>query len=318
MIDAVVRAKRAAPRPTWIRVVMGVVMGLASAACGADPTGTLYLFGDASPASPPEAGASKPQPAPAPTLMPTAPAPDCPAAAMLIYVTGEGSALYSFDPTVGVFTKIGVLTCLDTPTHMTVDRTATAWVVSDGQLYRASTANASCSRVAAWTPDPVNFDDFALTFIGTTTATDTSLYVLGTTGELASFDTTSGMVTSMGNVFLAKTHTNASGGRGDMTTNGDGTLYYTDDSTPTQTLNEIDPTDATVLSTYVTGEDDSADSGALAFYGGLFYDFVGTRVFTFDTATMKTSPLGTAPLEVTGAGQSTCVPTTAPPPAVLH
>ena len=232
---------------------------------------------------------------------------DCPASARLIYVTGVGSKLYSFNPETATFTLVGTLTCLASPTHMTVDRSGTAWVVSSGRIYKASTLDASCSAVSNWTPDPVNFGDFALTFLGTTSATDSTLYILGNPGELGSFDTLTGHVTSIGHLSIQAS--------GDMTTNGDGTLYFLEQAVM-QTLNQINPTNAAVLASYQTGQ--SLNSQALAYYGGLFYDFVGSSVFTFDTTTKVATSLGTAPLSVTGAGQSTCVPQTAPPPAPIH
>ncbi len=200
---------------------------------------------------------------------------------------------------------------------MTVDRQAVAWVVSDGKLYKASTANASCSAVPTWKPS-ASFSDFAVTFLGTTNATDDALYVLGSSGELGSFNPMTGALLDVGDVFLSRTHMNASGARSDMTTNGDGTLYVTDDTTAVQTLNEVDPTTASVVTTYVTGENDSDSDGALAYYGGLFYDFVGMQVYTFDTQTKVASLLGDAPILVTGAGQSTCVPADAGPPSPLR
>jgi len=51
---------------------------------------------------------------------------------------------------------------------------------------------------------------------------------------------------------------------------------------------------------------------ALAFYGGSFYAFEDNVVYQFDPSTQKTTMLGKAPLQVTGAGQSTCVPTVPP------
>ena len=289
-----------------------------SCSCGTTATTTMFDFGDAdtAPGAPKTPAGGKDSGVI--MLAPPSPVADCPVAATLIYVTGEGSALYSFDPETGTFTHIGILKCLDSPTHMTVDRQAVAWVVSDGKLYKASTADASCSAVSTWTPDAKNFSDFALTFLGTTNATDDALYLLGASGELGNFNPTTGTLTDVGSVFLPRIHMNASGNTSDMTTNGDGTLYVTDDSTPAQTLNQVDPTSASLLATYVTGENDSASDGALAYYGGLFFDFVGKKVFTFDTQSMALTPLGTAPLQVTGAGQSTCVPTDAGPPAELR
>ncbi len=233
---------------------------------------------------------------------------DCPPSAKLIYVTGQGSDLYSFDPTMGAFTLIGPLSCLTSPTHMTVDRTGTAWVVDvTGNLFTASTATAACSKVPTWKNTPA-FPDYALTFLGTTGTTDNTLYLLGNTGELGSFDVPSGAITKIGTLTLHPF--------GDMTTNGDGTLYFLMQSAM-QTLNQLDPANASVKTSWVTGENSSGDQ-ALAYYGGLFYDFIGATVYTYDTVKKTAALLGTAPLMVTGAGQSTCVPTTSIPPAPLR
>jgi len=49
---------------------------------------------------------------------------------------------------------------------------------------------------------------------------------------------------------------------------------------------------------------------ALAFFGGLFYALENSDVSAFDTATSTTTSLGAAHIDITGAGQSTCVPPT--------
>ena len=166
---------------------------------------------------------------------------DCPASAKLVYITGIGSKLYSFYPPTFTFTLIGPLSCLGaamTPTHMTVDRQGTAWVVARNQntgaaaeLYNASTANASCSKVSTWTVQPKNFPDFALTFLGMTTG-DTTLYMLGPS-DLGTFDTSTGTVTIVGAPSVTST-------QGDMTTNEDGTLYFLMDD-KSIALYELDP-----------------------------------------------------------------------------
>lgn len=229
---------------------------------------------------------------------------DCPESAKLVYVTGEGAKLYSLYPPTLKFTLVGTLSCLTAPTHMTVDRQGRAWVVADGNLYLASTTNASCSRVSTWTPDPSYFGDFALTFIGTKNATDNTLYMFGNSGKLGTFDVGSGDVTLIGSPVVASI-------TGDMTTNGDGSLYFLA-QTAGQTLNQIDPYTAVVVKEYVTHENGLNDQ-ALAYYGGLFYDFIGEEIYSYDTATQATVNVGKAPLDVTGAGQSTCVPTVPPP-----
>lgn len=302
-------------RPRAAGVAAG--LGLALAACGGGSSGSqTYDFGDSGAGLVVGAGTGVRAPGVAghdAGVVLSEPdgggSGDCPASARLIYVTGEGAKLYSFDPEAGKFTLIGPLSCLSSPTHMTVDRQGAAWVVEEGgSLYKASTTNATCSKVTSWPLNATSYPDFALTFLGTTTAPDTTLYVLGDSGELGAFDILTGHVAPVGTVSVHPF--------GDMTTNGDGTLYFLVQGV-TQTLNQIDPSNAAVRKTYTTGLD-SENSQALAYYGGLFYDFIGDAVSTFDPVTGKTTPLGTAPLLVTGAGQSTCVPTTAPPPAPLR
>jgi hypothetical protein len=232
---------------------------------------------------------------------------ECPPSAKLIYVTGSSNQLYSYAPETATFTLIGTFDCLTDPTHMTVDRKGIAWVVANGLLYTASTATAHCAAAPNFTAN-LEFDDFALTFVGTT-VTDTTLYILDDTADLASFDTVTGVQTPITTV------AGLSDSLGDMTSNGDGHLYFIHDVAK-QKLFEITPTTGAVVTSWVTTET-GGSSEALAFYGGLFYDFLDSAVFTFDPMTSVATPIGTAPLEVTGAGQSTCVPTTAPPPATI-
>ncbi len=249
----------------------------------------------------------------------------CPASAKLVYVTGEGSKLYSFYPPTFTFTPIGTLSCLsadETPTHMTVDRTGTAWVVAwnnntyISHLYTASTSDASCTEYTQFVAEPTgNFSDFALTFIGTTNSPDTTLYMLGSTGGpggefqsknhavLGSFDTTTGVVTTIGMPDVASPG-------GDMTTNGDGTLYYLQDTKALE-LYQLEPSNGAIGKTYAPSPKGGGDQ-ALAFWGGSFYAFEDNITYQFDPTTGVTTTLGPAPLSVTGAGQSTCVPTVPP------
>ncbi len=224
----------------------------------------------------------------------------CPANAQYIYITGQGAQLWSFWPPTFKFTLVGTLSCTTFPTHMTVDRTGTAWVVSGGDVYKTSTLNATCSALSTWTPQN-NFSDFALSFIGLTCA-DTSLYMLGQdTGELAKFDTVKTTFTKIGTPSVA-------GILGDMTTNGDGTLYFLNDAL-TLHLYEINPSSAAVMKTYTIPSASGGGNQALAYFGGRFYAFENDVVYEYDPVANTTKNIGTAPISVTGAGQSTCVPT---------
>ena len=235
----------------------------------------------------------------------------CPANAQYIYITGEGAQLWSFWPPTFTFKLVGTLSCTTFPTHMTVDRTGTAWVVGDGgAVYKTSTLNATCSALSTWTPQ-TGFDDFALSFVGLTCA-DTSLYMLGQgNGKLAKFDTGASTFSLIGKPSVA-------GFLGDMTTNGDGTLYFLNDAT-TLHLYEINPSTASVMKTYTIPNASGGGDQALAYFGGRFYAFENDVVYEYDPVANKTKNIGTAPISVTGAGQSTCVPsapTDAGPPPV--
>ena len=231
----------------------------------------------------------------------------CSEAAKLVYVTGPGSQLWSFYPPTLKFTLVGTMRCLDSPTHMTVDRQGSAWVVSGGNLYKASTADASCAAVPTWTPQN-DFLDFSLTFLGTTSATDNTLYMLSSNAvtqgsPLGTFDVVSGRVTTVGQVSVPSA-------LGDMTTPGDGKPYFLMDSSPL-TLYELDPSTAAVVQSTPINATGGGDQ-ALAFWGGSFYAFENNVIYQYDVKAKTTTSRGNAPLSVTGAGQSTCVPTVPP------
>lgn len=228
----------------------------------------------------------------------------CPASATLVYVTGQGDKLYSFYPPTQSFTLIGKFDCLTSPTHMTVDRQGNAWVVAGGLLYKASTADATCSAVSNWSPN-FAFADFALTFIGVSNTVDNTLYLMNNTAGVATFDLASGKLSTIGTANIPST-------LGDMTSNGDGTLYFLRD-VATPTLHQLSPKDATTIGSWpisATG----GGSQALAFWGGSFYAFENSAISQYDPTKKTTTPVGNAPLQVTGAGQSTCVPKVPPPP----
>jgi hypothetical protein len=190
---------------------------------------------------------------------------------------------------------------------MTVDRQGSAWVVSNGLLFKASTSDASCAAVPTWASQTA-FPDFALTFAGTTTAVDHTLYILGDSllggGTLGTFDTASGAVNVVGPVQVPT-------GRGDMTSSGDGTLSFLMQSSML-TLYKLNPKNGAVIQSYALAAS-GGGSQALAFWGGSFYAFENGAINRYDPKTNATVALGNAPLQITGAGQSTCVPTTPPP-----
>ncbi len=236
--------------------------------------------------------------------VPDAPAYDpdagtCPKEALMVYVTGQPAELWSFWPPTFTFKKIGALSCTNSPTHMTVDRNGTAWVVASGNIYKTSTKDATCSMLSTWSPQ-AGFFDFALSLVGVSN-TDTTLYLLGQS-QLASFDILKGTFKVVGTPSVASTG-------GDMTSNGDGTLYFLQAYVSPHTLYDIAPSNAAVKKTYTVNAPGTG-SQALAYFGGRFYAFENNVVYEYDPVANSIKTLGNAPLTVTGAGQSTCVPQT--------
>jgi hypothetical protein len=157
--------------------------------------------------------------------------------------------------------------------------------------------------VSSWTQD-FTFGDFSLTFVGVQNTVDNTLYVLDGSGDLAKFDVPSGIRTPVNSVEPSNTF-------GDMTSNGDGTLFFLDDvSTPV--LWNFDPNTAATIGKSTLSAS-GGGSQALAFWGGRFYAFENDTIYEYDPGAKTTKGLGSAPLSVTGAGQSTCVPKVPPP-----
>jgi hypothetical protein len=228
---------------------------------------------------------------------------ECPESATLVYVTGVGSKLYSFFPPTKKFTEVGKFDCLSDPSHMTVDRLGNAWVVAGGLLYKASTNDAKCKLVSNW-KFQFDYPDFALSFVGLQD-TDTTLYVLSEQSKLSAFDTASGALRKVGTVGVTAS-------RGDMTSNGDGSLYFLH-GIEKPVLYQFDPANGSTRASRPIAAM-GGGSQALAFWGGRFYAFESSNIFEYDFATKSIKELGQAPLQVTGAGQSTCVPKVPPLP----
>ena len=103
-----------------------------------------------------------------------------------------------------------------------------------------------------------------------------------------------------------------------MTSIGDGKLWYLQAYVSPHPLYQIDPATAAVLQTDSVNAPGTG-AQALAYFGARFYAFENGIVYEYDPVANTVQKLGPAPLNVTGAGQSTCVPTSTvdagtPPP----
>lgn len=163
-------------------------------------------------------------------------------------------------------------------------------------LYKTSTKTAQCAALSSW-KQQASYGDFALSLVGLPN-NDSLLYVLGQT-NLARFDIITGMFQNVGTLSVPTF--------GDMTANNDGTLYSLNDPNPLR-LYQVNPASAAVMKTYTINAPGGGNQ-ALAYFGGRFYAFENGAVCEYDTQNNTTKNVGNAPLQITGAGQSTGVPT---------
>jgi hypothetical protein len=249
---------------------------------------------------------------------------DCSDASKLVYVVSRENDLYSIAPQTMTTTRIGALACPAGqgafPFSMAVDRGGTAWVLySDGNLFQASTANAAC-KATSFVPNQAGFSLFGMGFVSDAQGASTeTLYVSENVNGngLGKIDTSTLTLTASG-----KYTGTLAGQKAELTGTGDATLFGFFLTSPAQIAQigangGIDSTQP--LPSVVVGTD-----WAFAFWGGDFFMFTGnstdpkqngsavTRYSPSDgSVTVVSTGLG---FFVTGAGVSTCAPTTTPAP----
>lgn len=235
----------------------------------------------------------------------------------LVYVvSGNTQSLYSFDPSVLRFTRIGLLTCEPgtSPFSMSVARDGYAWVnYQDGRLFRVSLQDASCTPTT-FMPGQQGFTTFGLGFSADSPggAAET-LYACWTQG-LARIDTTSLTLTPIGTL----PGLDVSNGC-DLTGNGAGALYSFISQSSGWILAELDKTTSAPLSQKELSPPIPAGGAwGTSFWGGDLYLYTaptGSSIVwryrpSDQTTTMLVPDVG---FTIVGAGQSTCAPIAMPP-----
>jgi hypothetical protein len=257
---------------------------------------------------------------------------DCPdASSTLIYVMTDQSHLYSFYPPMGAFTMIGTISCPITiatandgtaaaPFSMAVDRTGIAYVVyNTGELFRVSTATASCRRTP-FKGDPSGFAvDFGMGFSRDNGGPGETLYVAsgGTMPpQLGSIDTTTFALRIIGPLTPPAPSAELTGtGAGDLfgfyaTT---GAAACTGSRCSDTSIVQIDKSSGRVTNQTILRGLMIGDAWAFAFWGGDFYTFthpprgssLATRFRPSDGSLVTVSKLREP---IVGAGVSTCAP----------
>ena len=235
---------------------------------------------------------------------------DCPDAGdTLVYVLGAQNQLYSFFPPTLAFKSIGTINCggSSSPNSMAVTRSGIAFTgFLDGTLFEISTANAAC-KATSYAPNQHGFLTFGMGYSGNADGGET-LYVSGNQGSVAlglgDIDTTTFTLNFIANYTPKQTNCELSG-------TGAGKLYGFCPGTVGASLIDIDPATANVLSSHHLAAGSNATSFAFAFWGGDFWIFSGSgnsTITKYDPTAQSETNVGTAPIEIVGAGVSTCAP----------
>jgi hypothetical protein len=240
-----------------------------------------------------------------------------------IYAIGEDNSLYSFYPTTGEFTFIGVLDCPAafgaTPFSMAVDHRGTAYVVfNDGTLFQVSTKTSAC-EATSFVPGQHGFANFGMGFAANVGdgGTGETLYVAGDmTGALATID----LDTYTLNVVAPFQDAGNAIDMAELTGTGDGRLFaffapLGANETPPSFIDQINPKNAEVLSSVLLPDVVEGEGWAFGFWGGDFYTFTApdgetTVVTRYRPSDGSITQVASAPVGVVivGAGVSTCAP----------
>jgi hypothetical protein len=319
---------------------VGCAVLVGAAGCGGR-TGLLTYEGPGAGATlpggstaPVDGGPQEPNTLPPIKIPPPAPVTGCDGGATLIYVITQTFDLMSFDPSTFAFNTIGRIQCPampgmpppgmplspPTPFSMAVDQTGIAYVVyDDGELFRVSTADASC-RATGFARGQQGFRQFGMGYSRDSTGASETLYVAS--DEAAD----SGLPPRLGWVDTTNFHLNVIApfapplGMAELTGTGNGSLYafYSPSNSNIAAPTAIGQVDTNTADLIGQSDLSSLELGcgwAFAFWGGDFYVFTAppqnncqSIVSRFRPSDGSLNQVAMAPGEIVGAGVSTCAP----------
>jgi hypothetical protein len=245
----------------------------------------------------------------------------------LIYVITENNVLYSFNPPTLAFTRIGVIACPApsgySPFSMAVDQSGIAYVEftdpsrSVGELFRVSTATASCEATGFQMGQEGFPPNFGMGFSRDPNGMTETLYVAGDPAPqgtvpsvLGSIDVKTFTLTTTG-TFVPFIYSPELTGTGA----GDLFAFYQIDpnlmNSPTA-IGQIDKANGSVIAETLLPGVVTGQGWAFGFWGGDFYIFTApsgtstvTRYSTSNGSIDQVASLGDI---IVGAGVSTCAP----------
>ncbi len=245
----------------------------------------------------------------------------CSDSAKLVYVVDQDSTLYSFDVPTLTFKTVGTLGCnassSATPFSMSVDRSATAWVLyNSGEMFQVSTKDASCQATSHQTGQG-GLENFGMGFASDASgSTSETLYVAGGGASAAGSGSTSTFA-KMTVPGLSASSVGTVQGWPELTGTGKGELWgFFPSATVTPRVAQLDKSTGADGTVYpLSSLSGTPIAWAFAFWGGDFYVFLqkdsdfSTTVYKVNgtTGVLTTAQSDTGKI-IVGAGVSTCAP----------
>ncbi len=247
-----------------------------------------------------------------------------------IFVLSGDAELWKYFPMSNTFELLGDLNCpglFNTTFSMAVDRLGFAWVqFTDGNLRKVPVSDVSKCEDAGYLPGQQGVQNFGMAFVSNSQS-DACDRIYGNTydglgpfaegpnlGDFITIDPDNQQLTKLG-----KTSFNGA----EVTGTGDGRAFVFGGNNPSK-LVELDKTDGSVVSVLPLGTLEINNGAfAFAFFAGDFYfftdsdnDFTNSEVTHLDYDDSDENGIqdltlltDNAPLQIVGAGVSTCAPT---------
>ena len=232
---------------------------------------------------------------------------DCPDAGdTLVYVLGSQRELYSFYPPTLTFTSIGTINCPTnaSPNSMAVTRSGIAFTnFNSGELFEVSTSNAAC-KATTYKPKQQGWTTYGMGYSGNADGGET-LYVSGFSNQgLAFIDTTAFVLVPISQYQPQQPFPC------ELTGTGAGDLYGFCPFKLGQGawFIQINPQTAAIVDAHQLSTGGQATAWAFAFWGGDFWLFLNGNVTKYDPQTQQETFVMAAPIQIVGAGVSTCAP----------
>jgi hypothetical protein len=247
---------------------------------------------------------------------------ECATDARWIYLVDRDFSLLRYEPDTDTLTPIGTLACpagAATPFSMSVDRSATAWVLyNDGNVFHVDVRDASC-RASGFTPNQMGFEVFGMGFASDVAGgSSETLYISG--GPLSGVGGGSSTFGSIDVASLSVATRGTLAGTPELTGNGAGELWgFFPDTTP-MSVRHLDKTNGATLRSIDVSSIDAlglggAQAWAFAFWGARYYIFyqgafdLTTGIYRVNPDTGTVEPVRTnIGHSIVGAGVSTCAP----------